>query len=373
MDRFSASSSRRRNPFTPREPAEETHDERPATGAGRTGDLLGAAPSDRNFRFADGPDNLGRRERGPAPMAGALTGDGGIEKLRALTDLLRSEYLGRLPRATPLAPVPGLRPAPAAKASPDRLAIQRDERWPTILPRQRRSFLERMGLPLGGALIIALCAGIVATGWLPAMDVSDAPRRPPDEAQRVALASLPQSGLTSTRFEGRAIAAGDERRMTVHAGDKLTGSEAEGAFPQTLSARERSAATAAASTVPASLHQGWQETRPTALLDVRNAKPVTEVEGQPLAGSTCYPSALAVTQDHPDTWPAWTLRAPGHEGMRCWHAATRAAVHDRRTEALRKKPRAGTPDDPGSPARSANSFARSPDFPPATTIGAPRF
>jgi hypothetical protein len=328
---------------------------------------------DSDFRFAGEPDNLGRRERRPAPMPGALAGDGGIEKLRALTDLLRSEYLGRLPRATPLAPVPGLRAAPAAKASPNRLAIQRDERWRTTLPQQRRSLPQRMALLLGGALVVALSAGVVATGWLPSMDVSDAPRRPPDEAQRVALASLPQSGRTSTKFEGRAIAAGDERRMTVHAGDNLTGSEAEGALLQALSARERSTATAAASTVSASSHQGWQETRPTALLDVRDAKPVIEAEGQPLAGSVCYPSALAVTQDHPDAWPAWTLRAPGHEGMRCWHAATRAAVHDRRTEALRKKPRVGTPDDPGSPARSANSFARSPDFPPATTIGAPRF
>jgi hypothetical protein len=37
--------------------------------------------------------------------------------------------------------------------------------------------------------------------------------------------------------------------------------------------------------------------------------------------STCFPSASAVRQNHPGGWPSWTLRAPGHEGARCWYAA----------------------------------------------------
>jgi hypothetical protein len=61
----------------------------------------------------------------------------------------------------------------------------------------------------------------------------------------------------------------------------------------------------------------------------QNTKPVTEAEGQPLAGFTCYSSASAVRQGAPDAWPSWTLRAPGHEGIRCWYATTRAAAHDR--------------------------------------------
>jgi len=44
--------------------------------------------------------------------------------------------------------------------------------------------------------------------------------------------------------------------------------------------------------------------------------------------STCFPSASAVRENHPGAWPSWTLRAPGHEGTRCWYAATRGTAHD---------------------------------------------
>ncbi len=44
--------------------------------------------------------------------------------------------------------------------------------------------------------------------------------------------------------------------------------------------------------------------------------------------STCFPSASAVRQNYPGRWPSWTLRAPGHEGTRCWYAARRATAHD---------------------------------------------
>jgi hypothetical protein len=190
------------------------------------------------------------------------------------------------------------------------------------------------------------------------MDVSDAPRRPPDEIRGVTLASLPQTGLTSTQIEAgtTASAAGGQPQMMVHSDDKPTGIETEAGLPQTLSVRERSTATGTTSTVPGTglVHQPWQESSATALLDVQDAKPVIEAEGQPIAGFTCYRSALAVTQDHPDAWPSWTLHALGHEGVRCWHATTRAAAHEQRTEMPRKKQRVGTLDNLGSPARQAD-------------------
>jgi hypothetical protein len=46
--------------------------------------------------------------------------------------------------------------------------------------------------------------------------------------------------------------------------------------------------------------------------------------------STCFSSASAVRENRPGAWPSWTLRAPGHEGTRCWYAATRATTHDHR-------------------------------------------
>jgi hypothetical protein len=44
----------------------------------------------------------------------------------------------------------------------------------------------------------------------------------------------------------------------------------------------------------------------------------------------CFPSSSAVLQNHPEGWPTWTLRAPGHEGTMCWYAAARPRGSDRR-------------------------------------------
>src|ERR1700693_4990557 len=41
----------------------------------------------------------------------------------------------------------------------------------------------------------------------------------------------------------------------------------------------------------------------------------------------CLPSAETVRQQHPEGWPSWTLRARGHEGAKCWYAATRSTAH----------------------------------------------
>ncbi len=60
-----------------------------------------------------------------------------------------------------------------------------------------------------------------------------------------------------------------------------------------------------------------------------NAKPA---EARPAASghdSSCLPSASAVLQSHPGGSPSWTLRAPGHEGTKCWYAATRTRESDK--------------------------------------------
>jgi hypothetical protein len=48
---------------------------------------------------------------------------------------------------------------------------------------------------------------------------------------------------------------------------------------------------------------------------------------------SCFPSASAVLQNHPGGLPSWTLRAPGHEGTQCWHAAARPSGSDHRPSA----------------------------------------
>ena len=52
--------------------------------------------------------------------------------------------------------------------------------------------------------------------------------------------------------------------------------------------------------------------------------------------SSCLPSASAVRQEHPGSWPSWTLRAPGHEGTKCWYPATSAASRDHQIETARQ-------------------------------------
>jgi hypothetical protein len=53
--------------------------------------------------------------------------------------------------------------------------------------------------------------------------------------------------------------------------------------------------------------------------------------------ANCFPSASAVRLDHPGGWPSWTLRAPGHEGVKCWYVAKRTAAHDHRIEMQRRE------------------------------------
>jgi hypothetical protein len=49
--------------------------------------------------------------------------------------------------------------------------------------------------------------------------------------------------------------------------------------------------------------------------------------------ASCFPSAAAVLQNHPGASPAWTLRAPGHEGTQCWHVVAQPTGSDHRPRA----------------------------------------
>src|ERR1700730_1877902 len=48
----------------------------------------------------------------------------------------------------------------------------------------------------------------------------------------------------------------------------------------------------------------------------------------------CLPSAAAVRDEEPKAWPSWTLRAPGHEGTKCWYASARDTAHDHRNATM---------------------------------------
>ena len=74
--------------------------------------------------------------------------------------------------------------------------------------------------------------------------------------------------------------------------------------------------------------------------------------------SSCLPSAAAVREENPGAWPSWTLRAPGHEGTKCWYATTRAAAHDRSSAtALREAPTTTGREAPTATAQEASTAA----------------
>jgi hypothetical protein len=86
---------------------------------------------------------------------------------------------------------------------------------------------------------------------------------------------------------------------------------------------------------------------PTVPLDIEptengiEARPPLQKEGQSLApsqdASPCFPSASAVRRNYPEGRPSWTLRAPGHEGTRCWYPAKQTAPDTRAKETLQTK------------------------------------
>ena len=107
------------------------------------------------------------------------------------------------------------------------------------------------------------------------------------------------------------------------------GNGIEARLPQTSSATEYRATTGESNATPgsSSVHQASPKSGADAALDVQDRTPLIERERlvypASVPASTCFPSASAVRQEQPGAWPSWTLRALGHEGTRCWYAATR--------------------------------------------------
>src|SRR6267378_1622613 len=84
-------------------------------------------------------------------------------------------------------------------------------------------------------------------------------------------------------------------------------------------------------------------------IEARPPQTLPQKEGQSFTpsqdASTCFPSASAVRQNYPGGWPSWTLKAPGHEGARCWYPATRTTAQDHRSEMRKKETAAAVKED----------------------------
>jgi hypothetical protein len=70
--------------------------------------------------------------------------------------------------------------------------------------------------------------------------------------------------------------------------------------------------------------------------------------------SPCLSSASAVRQEHPGSWPSWTLRAQGHEGVKCWFPTTSAPGRDQTTRQI-------SPGETATAVRASTPNTRNPD------------
>jgi hypothetical protein len=301
---------------------------RSSAGAGRTINQRSTSRSARDLRFAGSSRSAVRRA--PPPAADTRAIDDTIEELQYLMGVLTPEHrASHLPSAPTLELPPDFPAARANSAGPSRLAIRPEEPRQRMLRRPRRSLKGWTAFLLVSAIVAGFCVGIGATSRPPVVEISTASSPPlPEKTRPGEVTSLPTGGPPSAEFIDRAISGpADQNALTATDSDfNPTRGGSEAGLPQTLPAGKSSMARGATSPIAgsSSVHEGSRASSSVARFE--ETKPDT---ARPLAAFTCYPSAPAVRQDHPDAWPAWTLRAPGHEGTRCWYAKTRAAAHDR--------------------------------------------
>jgi hypothetical protein len=305
--------------------------------AEREGALLSGLSSVRELDATNSFGHCRGKGQPPATTPGpAMTGD--HETLGTLIYRLQDQHqVCRLPRAAQVLPIPGLPPADAPRAVPTRVPIDPYQQMPTpTLRRPGRTFLGGAPFPVAGAMMAAGAGFFVVAIWPPEMDFADAPTPVPSETHLVIPPPFPEAGLPPIQPKGRTAEGGSsEQVLTVSSKDKLTESGIEVTPPQALPATEyRTKGDTSAMPGSNSLHQASPRSSADAASDGQDSKPLIEGERPLVAASvhvsSCFPSASAVRQDYPEAWPSWTLRAPGHEGAKCWYAATRTAVHDPR-------------------------------------------
>jgi hypothetical protein len=91
--------------------------------------------------------------------------------------------------------------------------------------------------------------------------------------------------------------------------------------------------TALSPTVPSDIKptETASETKPPQALPQQEGRSFTRSPDD----STCFLSASAVLQNYPDRRPLSTLRAPGHEGTKCWYPTKRTTAQRNRRRRAR--------------------------------------
>jgi tetratricopeptide (TPR) repeat protein len=259
------------------------------------------------FDFAKQPELL-RQTSGRSEVATSPE-DGKPAKLETSYSPEEAPETRRLPRAAQLPPVAGLPLVEAPTRIQNVISFESDRFWMST------PLLHRLSDPFSSGTKFLIAIGVVAA--LPAgyfvfgssdrpVDFAVAPQGttdiPPVEFLPLREAQAPAATAVGTNVESRIE-------------------------PQVQTASLQP-------TAPSDI-------KPTeSRIEARSSQTLPEKGVQLFAPSkdapTCFPSAAVVQQNYPGAWPSWTLRAPGHEGIRCWYAATRVTAHDHRSE-MRKK------------------------------------
>jgi hypothetical protein len=232
----------------------------------------------------------------------------------------------RLPSAPQSPPITGLPPI----APPTTVSIEAPLTWTTVpsptLPRPRNA------PSVWKRFVIVSAMSALVVGYLTYRS-SHGEREMAVPSPFLTAEDVPQpTGLSSFNLEGSAEPEVQTTLLQPSARFEPKPAEmaTDAKSPQGTQPTENSATldeTSAIST-PNS-HISPEINPPDALFDTQKINP--KIGGRRVTGSqvsTCYASVSAVRQEHPQAWPAYTLRALGHEGTKCWYPGTRHAAQD---------------------------------------------
>jgi hypothetical protein len=314
---------------------------------GHTGFLMIDGARQITVDFAKQPELLkqtsGRSEVATSPE------DDKLAKLKTNCSSGDATETRRLPRAAQLPAVPGLPLVEAPATISSAVSFEADTWTSTPLLRRPSDPLSNRTKFLIATAVAVLPAGYFIFGNSDRpVDIAVAPQT---QAIYHSVEPLPLREAEATSAETRGITIESKAEPDVQTASpepparlakKPTDSAIEATSPQTLpdkellaAGRDDSTCLPSASavrqnhpgawpswTLRAPGHEGtrcwYPATRTKAEAEARSAR-AGGVTLEPNGRDTCFPSASAVLQNHPGAWPSWTMRAPGHEGIRCWY------------------------------------------------------
>jgi hypothetical protein len=253
-------------------------------------------------------DRRGSDEQRLAPALGRPKKNDGERLQPSIARTQHPLLTSGLPRATQLPPVFALPLVNAHRVVQTRVSIDLDKMMAASeLRRRGRLSPGGMAFLVGGVIAAATAGYFVFASGPPQWDSADV-----------------RTGASDEKY----IAAGTEAEYEY----KLAKNPIEVPPPQVIATEHMTTGETNAMPGATSVDRGLPGGGAAITAADQDTKPLVGKDSQFSAeaahDSTCFATASEVRQSHPEAWPSWTLRAPGHQGTKCWYAATRATAHD---------------------------------------------